>query len=897
MKWSLLTLFCVVTVAISTGYSQNSKRGVGEFIAIGDSAGSFHPIEKVHLHLDKSYYVAGQTIWLRAYVVDGMNRPSMLSKIVYVDLIDYRGQVKTKLKLPLAGGLATGDIQLPDTLREGDYWLRAYTRWMQNYPEDEFYKREIRIDNPINNNVHVSAQYKYVPDTDGYRVNVLVNFRDDQGNPVTNTDITYQIKPKNQKRVEGMGRLDQAGNLPFSFIGNAKEAVQGEILFRLRYRDKDIFETLSFDVATGEFTVQFFPEGGELIDSLRSRVGFKALHSNGLGATISGYVLDARNARVAEFQTGHAGMGSFLLTPFTGQTYTAVINTGDGEEKRVQLPQSKPAGYIVNLMHEDNNKITVRVAASKTLVNNQRMSLVAMSNEEEVSIANFALDREFKDITILKKEFSTGVIALTLKEANIPLAERLLFINNDDQLELMIRTNKPEYKSRERVELKLSAVNNENVPLAGAFSLAVTDMTRLPVQDADDEPSIFSELLLKSELKGHIEQPNYYFTDTSRRKKDHLNDLLLTQGWRRLIYSKSPPDILYQPEKNIRISGSMLLRNNPYPSGRVTLFSPQLGLVLDTVTDSRGRFAFDNLVFSDTARFVIQGRQLKDRSNVLFQLDRIDEQVVEYIYPAGGKVKFEPDLDDVKNSREELLELIRQGKITRAKMLEEVVVRGTTNPNIVTNSSRLTPMPADYLIRADRLEGHTNLAYSLSSKVPGYMILKEAEGEITAGLLSNAKGAKTDAISPLRLFVDGVDWGTNLLQITVPDIAFVEILRYNHAIYGVRETGGVIAVTTRKFAGMPDYDYKPQGIVKETRVGYSVTRQFYSPDYSKSQDPQSYRDLRTTIYWNPEIYSENGIIDAIHFYTADNPGTYKAILEGIDHRGKLGRTVHLFTVK
>ena len=86
-----------------------------------------NPQEKVYLHLDKPYYAIGEDIWFKAYVtIGGRHQLSALSGILNVELIDDNDSVKRALKVPLNAGLGWGNINLTDTLPEGNYRIRAY---------------------------------------------------------------------------------------------------------------------------------------------------------------------------------------------------------------------------------------------------------------------------------------------------------------------------------------------------------------------------------------------------------------------------------------------------------------------------------------------------------------------------------------------------------------------------------------------------------------------------------------------------------------------------------------------------------------------------------------------------------------------------------------------------
>ncbi|MBS1529785.1 MAG: TonB-dependent receptor, partial [Bacteroidetes bacterium] len=69
---------------------------------------------------------------------------------------------------------------------------------------------------------------------------------------------------------------------------------------------------------TAKPDIQFFPEGGELISSLLTKVAFKAIGTNGMGISAKGVVVDNTNLQVATFSSGHLGMGAFYIQPEEG---------------------------------------------------------------------------------------------------------------------------------------------------------------------------------------------------------------------------------------------------------------------------------------------------------------------------------------------------------------------------------------------------------------------------------------------------------------------------------------------------------------------------------------------------------------------------------------------------
>lgn len=769
--------------------------------------------EKVHLHLDKPYYAAGQSIWFKVYVVDMANQPSMLSKIIYVDLVDNERRVYKSLKLPLAAGLASGDFALPDTLSGGKYRIRAYTQWMRNYGEDSFYDH------------------------------------------------------------------------PFVIVNSWKAQESKEVVNR----------------PSGKLALKFFPEGGNLIEGLRSRVAFKAIGSDGLGVDVTGYVIDNSGSKVARLKTEHAGMGSFLLTPLVGNNYKVIIDSTLSDQ--FTLPHAVKDGYIMNVTGNETHSLLVRVTASPSMVGSEKIFKLIMTAFDGSTLqSTFKMTRQFADINLPVTAVPAGVARLTLfDEKDLPAAERLVFIRPDDHLKLKLETEKPVYNTRERVKMTLEASTENDAVVTGSFSISVTDMDRIIVDEVN-ESTILSELLLKSELKGFIEKPNYYFTSTveSTVRQRHLDNLMLTQGWRRLVWQGEDQRITYYPEDGISISGRLLRGGNIVTGGKVTVFTPDAGILMDTLTNEKGRFMFDRLAFADSMRFVIQGRRERSKANITIELDQVPRQPVTID-------NFQPDLEDkeseiinskLKQLKEELLELLNQGMINRTNILDEVVVKAVKDPKKLENSSKLGNTPADYVFRDDQLSGN-NLAFALKGKVLGLDYYVEPRtGAVTAKLPRNnlMSGARN-----MEIFVDGLHIGDDFSGLNMTDIAYVEVIKglgANSAIYGDKGFGGVVVVTTKGYAGMPNtIQTLSEGIIKYVPQGYNLSREFYSPDYSVAGTKEDRGDFRSTIFWHPDVFIDKGRNSHIEFFTADTPGTYRVVVEGLDYRGKLGRSSQTFVVR
>jgi len=863
-----------------------------------------YPQEKVHLHLDKPYYAIGDNIWFKAYVVNAeKNELSTLSRILYVELINDKDSIKKSLKIPLEMGLTWGDFTLTDSLREGNYRIRAYTTWMRNFGEEYFFDKTITIGNSISNTVLTQVDYSYSKDPRGQKVLAKINYSDMAGQPLANKEVSYQVELDFRSIMKGKGITDAMGNLQVSFVNNQPFILKsGRISTNIRLDDKNS-ATKNFPVksTSNESAVQFFPESGDLVNGISSRIGFKAVSSDGLGIRVSGYISNQNNVRMAEFKSEHAGMGHFRLLPEVADNYTAHITFEDGSEKTYPLPKVKSSGYVLSVSNTDLDELKIRVSTNETAKPDEEITLIAQSNGQVYFVSKNKLTSKTFNASIPKKRFPTGILQLTLFSAqNEPVAERLVFINHSDLLQINMSTDKPEYKKREKVKLTIDTKDPMGNPTLGSFSIAILDESKVPFNEAD-ETTIMSNLLLSSDLKGFIEQPNYYFDEINEDKIRQLDILLLTQGWRRFewknMLSDNYPTLVYQPETNLQVSGKVTsMAGKPVIGGKVTLFSASGDVfMLDTITNVNGEFRFDNLIFNDSTKFVIQARNEKDRKNVEILLDRIPAQLVtknknEAMLEVNVNRSMLPYL---KNSRSQFDELRRYGVIGRNILLDEVKI--VERKQEVKYSSNLNGAGrADAIIKADQLQNCFDLAMCLQGRVAG-LIIRDGMAYLMRNMSSSFRGP-----IPMQVVVDGAFLGPDFLSvINVQDVETVEVLKSgaNSAIYGSMGGGGLLIITTKRGEVNNNYRSYSPGIMSYKPQGFFKARAFYSPNYDDPAINLKIPDLRTTIYWNPNVISDTTGKANVEFFNSDGAGNYKAIVEGININGSIGRKIFRYSVK
>jgi len=650
--------------------------------------------------------------------------------------------------------------------------------------------------------------------------------------------------------------------------------------------------------------VQFFPEGGELVSGVRSRVAIKAVSSSGLGEDIGGTITDNDGNVVADFSTQHLGMGVFAFIPQSGKTYRARISTPGEAVFMVDLPKAKEEGFTLTINNSRTDSIGIKVAANPLTLHDKKDNaffVVAQSGSKVYYTSAGKLDELAYIASVEKSRFPSGIIRFTLFSQNgEPVAERIAFIQNNDSLKLGIDPPAKISTARSPVKINLTARDSSGKPIGGSFSVAVINES-MTGADENSESTITSSLLLTSELKGHIEQPGYYFaTGTRVQRQADMDVLMLTQGYRRFewkqVLSDTARAVTYQPEKTLELNGTITSNSNkPIPNGSVTLMANKENLLRDTAADAEGHFKFSNLKLSDTINLVLKARKINKDDHVKVMVDLP-------IYPAITPITY-PEPDSTQMPPQSAAKLKKQYDDYQAahdndflkdgKQLRQVNIQGYKRPKEpeLTHSSNLNgPGHANQIIMGNQIEGCIFLSDCLAGKVFGV--------RFSGGTPLNLRKSPP---SPMVIIVDGVIMnGNHLDELNANDIYSIEVLRSGAylAIYGTDAPGGALVITSKR-GGEDARRISPKplfGLTTYTFKGYQKSRSFYSPKYS-SQNAPAKTDLRTAIYWNPNILTDKEGKATFDYFNADTRGTYRIVIEGIDDNGNLGRRVYRYKVE
>ncbi len=658
-----------------------------------------------------------------------------------------------------------------------------------------------------------------------------------------------------------------------------------------------------------ELDIGFFPEGGHLISGIDSKVAIKVKNKNLSTSGMQGTIEDQDGNQVAAFKIYDFGLGSANFTPVYGNRYFAKM---EGDKLVHPLPEILESGYQMTVINKSG---FINVITRTNKEEGLQGGHVLIHIRGAVYYNSKILDADSKE-TVLKFDISqmpSGIAHITFfDESGRPQCERLTFVDNSI-VKMDVSTDKSSYSKRDKVKMSLS-------PLApDSLSDIRIDCSVAIIHDdsrsVGSSTNIKSWLLLNSDLRGKIDNPGYFFEKEGDHKRAYLLDLvMLTHGWRRFNWDQMKE---LNPFQNYTIEGELGLYVKGYTSKLINKKSnvqSNMTLTLtgdaiveaDQVTDDEGRFSFGPYIVYDSIQGFLQGRRYKEdkdeekldgNRNVSIHLDNDSKLVPVEWEPSEEEVIYNSDAykNYVTNNR--TTQAIKDQYHSMEVQLSEVVItaRKKRKEDEMTKIQRATSpysTPSNRIILDDDNRFRYRSIFDMLRTVAGVSVQGSPPNQSIIIRGVNSINASTEPL----FIVDGVPVDISFInQIDPSQVLFVDVLKGpNAAIYGVRGGNGVIAVYTGNNA--TSVTSRKPGIIDFTLQGFRGGRQFYSPDYSKDVSKVFTPDTRTTLYWNPLIYSDGTPID-IELYTGDISGRYQVILEGMSASGDVIYSTHDINVQ
>jgi hypothetical protein len=784
----IIVTFLILFFCASNGRAQVLARLQNTF----DNYQTNNLQEKIYVHTNKTFYVAGEIIWFKIYCVNGNSyKMSDLSKVAYVDILDNNHVAVMQCKIALSKGSGSGSLIIPVSLTNGHYLLRAYTNWMKNLGADYFFERDITI---------------------------------------LNTLKAPQVQV---------------------------EAVQPAP------------------------NVQFFPEGGHLVNGLTSKVAFKITGADGMGLTGTGAIVNKQNDTVARFKTLLFGMGSFTFTPSASDVYKAVINVNNKLTIK-DLPEVSQSGYVIQAAANEEGwivevKNTDDKAASKVylLIHNKHSVEIAL----EATLANGSTK-----FSISKNKLNDGLSYITMfDEKQQPLCERLIFKMPVKKLLLKAQTDGQTYNTRKKVEIAIRAEDQEHKPVASNLSVSVY---RADTLQKEGDSHISSYLWLGSELKGRIESPDYYLENKDKETDQAIDNLMLSQGWTQFDWNKiltgHTPGFKFIPEYTGHIITGQITHNTTraavknvmaylsVPGTRQQLYVSK--------SDSLGRLLFNTRDLYGSSEIIVQ---LNTQIDTSYHVDIASPFSLQYSSTRLPPFTLAPYMEDAITANSFNMQV---QNVFKGDQLKQFYTPQIDSLPFYGKAAR------SYLL--DDYTRFTTMEEVLREYVTSIAISKR-QGKFNIEIFKDVKllaGKPIVLLDGTPIFDVDKIFSADPLKIRKLDVVAANYL------YGPAVFNGVMSFTTYK-GDMNGMELDPRAIILDYD-GLQLERKFYSPSYG-SDEQYNYPapDFRSVLYWSPEAGTDVSGKRNITFYTSDKPGRYIGVIEGSTENGETGSRYFSFEVK
>jgi hypothetical protein len=771
------------------------------------------------------------------------------------------------------------------------FYDAALSKYEEQFPKEKIH---VHFDKTIYNLKETIFYKIYVlegNDLTTLSKNVYVSWYDTSGNFVNQT-----VAPLIQSSAKG------SFDVPAKYAGNF---IHMKAFTRWMLNDDSVFLYEKYILInngniskakelTPHTKVDIFPEGGMLVNGLKTKLAFKATNGFGTPVYLNGVLQNSKNEILDSILVAHDGMGFFHLTPIEGEQYHIHWVDEFLQEGSTTVMPAQKEGVSINVSM-GYQKAYVQVERTKHLPDNfKQLKLLVHQNQHLLYSVDFKSGEPLKQkIGLTIDTLPTGIVQFSLFTSDwLPIAERILFVNN----------HLPEFDAKisfTNIDLNKRGKNTIEVEVSDSISanmsIAITDANMV----LPELQSIYSDFLLSSEIRGKVNNPAYYFSTDADSVADHLDLVMLTNGWRKFDWDKlrtgKLPLLKYAGETDyMKLSGNLSV---------TTKTKLPKNLLLNLAI--QGKDSSKRLVFIP----VLQDGSFEDKSVFFYDTSRITYSFNDNIkLTLNAKVHFENGLlnpDKTKFSKSILINehmfvennsyeklnsyLFKQNYLIKqmeSSTLKEVVVKSFIK-------TRIQILEDEY--PSGMFKGGNAITIDIANDVSAngaLGILAYLNSKISINLLNNYS---TYFLDDSRL-----QRGAKEILNSIPfsDIAYVKVFRPpfvgvefggNGGPWG--QTGGVVAIYTKHKNSLIEDPNILKAVENSVLTGYSVFKEFYNPNYEKPSD-NFFTDNRTTLYWNPYVLTNAKNQKAIlEFYNNDSCKKLQIVLEGINANGKLMRVV------
>ena len=687
--------------------------------------------------------------------------------------------------------------------------------------------------------------------------------------------------------------------------------------------------------------LSFYPEGGQLVKGISSQVAFKATNKEGKDIDVNCSLYNGQGEVLTSFGTIHKGMGLFNMTPDGGKY--SIRATFEGKEQQFELPACLSSGYVMGVNNLDSEIMTIQLQKSPDISPDTLGLSFTCRGGIYIFQTVYITDSDGFLLKVPKKYLPSGVIQITLfSQKGEVFAERLAFVNHQEQLSIKPKFSKISYQPFDSVSLSFEVTNKLGKPVETTLSVSVRDKaTKTGENNTGD---ILTDLLLTSDLKGYVENPAYYFESNDRAHCQALDLLMLTQGWRRYSWKQmaglDSVKIKYPIEPSLIIDGTVLsdFRKKPKENVDVTMWISTPGSLSQkgkSTTDKDGKFLFLLTDFYCSGNLSLETQEKGKKKDTRILLDRVfsptpraftsfdteiidtdSEKETESSVTRSSDSKDTTSISSNKDEANPVSHKLQEVEI-KAKKEHNFESEGLEHANIVYDVAKETDLKIDKgeEIYSNVLEflRETNKNFSYPSSGGS----ASPSGDVKTGSSNELGGVRKDknmddafekdsylpsdsnytyknkkvifVIDNIRIVDDhknrDIPFEMSVDQIKTISISEDPIL-WRQYCPDIISSGPHVVIFIYTYKDGESHD-DPIGVRRTKLQGYSYAKDFYNPIYKDLQLPDL-KDFRRTLYWDPDVQTDSTGKANVHFYNNGSCKKMEISVETVTKSGTIG---------
>jgi len=452
------------------------------------------PVVRATLETDRPRASPGQRLHFRGITLTEPNQQPVETEVQFA-LIDPQGNRRslTDTQRFARGGVAQGSVPLDADASPGTYQL------VMSSPNERFEPttQNVRVAPPRSAPYQVSWRFERENYWPGNQVEAELFLRANDRSPLGDESLANRPLASRPLVLDLPTPQDSRRELTTDDQGEAKftfPLAEGEGPWWIALRDREtnwmtVTPVPSHPKAT---QVEFFPEGGVLVEGLSNQVYFYARDAAGQPAPMAGKIMDDQGELVAEGATMYEGRGSFSLAPQPERTYTF---HSEIDEKTFPLPTAErisAAMHVPQGVTRSDQPLEVEVWPRRE---GTRLALIATQDGVAVGHEIWDAGRNIpirQHIALRLPEQVTGMVDLGLyqldpdaPEKSLPLGSRRVYRQPVQRLEIEVRPGKETYQRGEMAELLVETRDEFGYPVEAHLGLRVAPLEpNQPTQQA-----------------------------------------------------------------------------------------------------------------------------------------------------------------------------------------------------------------------------------------------------------------------------------------------------------------------------------------------------------------------------------------------------------------------------